>query len=196
MKRISKIYKKLINSTIIILTKITTGSKMYSNPHPKPDPIKPGEESVWNYPRPPRIERIEDEIQVVFNGEVVADSKGGYRILETSHPPTYYIDPSGVKSEYFREAGGGSSYCEWKGSATYYDIVVGDKVAPRVAWGYKEPTGMYKDIKGHIAVYAGKVDYCTVDGEKVIPQPGDFYGGWITKNIKGPFKGIPGSWGW
>lgn len=189
-----KFFKSI--KSIIIILKIFGESKMFSNSRPTPEPIKEGEESVWDYPSPPRIEKIANEIQVVFNGEAVIDSKGGYRILETSHPPTYYIDPSGIKAEHLKESGGGGSYCEWKGTATYYDIVVGDKVAQRAAWVYKNPSGMYRNIKDHIAVYAGKMEYCTVDGEKVIPQPGQFYGGWITKNIKGPFKGVDGSWGW
>lgn len=166
---------------------------MFSNSKPTPEPIKPGEESVWDYPRPPKIEKISNEIKVVFNGKTVIESIGGYRILETSHPPTYYIDPTGIKSEYFKESGGSSSFCEWKGSATYYDIIVDGETTQRAVWTYKNPSGMYEDIKDHLAVYAAKVDFCTLDGEVVVPQPGQFYGGWITKNIKGPFKGVSGS---
>ena len=172
------------------------GAKMFSLSRPKPDPIKEGEESVWDYPRPPRLEKVDKKIEVFFNGQKIVEADGGYRILETSHPPTYYIDPKGFKLEYFKSAGRGGSFCEWKGYASYYDVEVDGKKAAGAAWTYKTPTGMYSVIKDHIAIYAAKMDYCTVGGEKVTPQPGNFYGGWITSWVKGPFKGIPGSMGW
>lgn len=172
-------------------------AKMFSG-HPQPEPFDPskGEESVWQYPRPPKIEKISDKIEIIFNGVKIVDAEGGYRILETSHPPTYYINPAGIKMEYFKQKGTSGSFCEWKGSASYYDIEVNAKTAPGAAWVYKNPTGMFSGIKDHIAVYARPMDTCTVAGQIVTPQPGNFYGGWITSKIKGPFKGIPGSNFW
>ena len=163
----------------------------------KPKPISPGDgqESVWDYPRPPRLESCDKRIRIVFNDVVIADTKAAYRVLETSHPPTYYIPPDDVLKEcYFRD--NGSSLCEWKGQATYYTIVVDSKRAVRVAWAYHNPMGEFRPIQNHFAVYAHAMDACYCDGELVVPQPGHFYGGWITKDIVGPFKGEPGSWHW
>lgn len=163
----------------------------------KPKPVRPraGQESVWDYPRPPRLERSPKHLQIVFNDVLIADSNRAWRVLETSHPPVYYIPPQDIKMTYLQEVGGGSS-CEWKGRASYYDIVVGDRVAQQAAWTYKQPRTPFSSIKDHLAFYAWAVDDCLVDGEKARPQPGDFYGGWITDDIIGPFKGEPGSWGW
>ena len=163
----------------------------------KPKPVKPkeGQESVWDYPRPPRLERTAKRIQIIFNGVTIADSKRAWRVLETSHPPGYYIPPEDIKMDYLSPASG-KSVCEWKGQASYYDLQVQDRVAPRVAWTYHWPTPSFASIKDHLSFYAGLMDTCRVDGEKVQPQPGDFYGGWITSDIVGPFKGEPGSWGW
>lgn len=155
----------------------------------------PGQESVWDYPRPPRLERTAKHIQVVYNGMVIADSQRAWRVLETSHPPVYYIPPQDIHMECLRPAVGGS-FCEWKGQASYYDVCVGDKTAANAAWTYPQPTPPFADIKDHVAFYAQPMDACTVDGEQVQPQPGQFYGGWITRDIVGPFKGEPGSWGW
>ena len=155
----------------------------------------PGQESVWDYPRPPRVERAEKQIQVVFNGVVIADSRGAWRVLETSHPPVYYIPPQDVRMDCLRPAAGGS-FCEWKGQAGYYDVRVGDKTAANAAWYYPRPTPAFASIKDHLAFYARLMDACYVNGELVQPQPGEFYGGWITKDIVGPFKGEPGTWGW
>ena len=179
------------------LNRIIKRQNMFSG-HPTPLPHDPskGEESVWHYPRPPLLEKITDHIQVYFNNELIIDSNGGYRVLETSHPPTYYIPYSALKSEYFKNAGGSNSFCEWKGAASYYSVCVNGKTAEKVAWTYKNPTGMFSSIKDHVALYAGPMDKCTVNGEIVTPQPGSFYGGWITSKIKGPFKGIPGSNMW
>jgi uncharacterized protein (DUF427 family) len=163
----------------------------------KPKPIRPraGQESVWDYPRPPRLERTPKRLQVIFNDVVIADSGRAWRVLETSHPPVYYLPPQDVKMAYLQEAGGGST-CEWKGRASYYDIVVGDRAARQAAWTYRRPTASFAGIKDHLAFYAWAVDQCLVDGQPVRPQPGDFYGGWITDDVVGPFKGEPGSWGW
>ncbi len=155
----------------------------------------PGQESVWDYPRPPRAERIGRHIEVRFNGVLVADTRGAVRVLETSHPPTYYLPQRDVRLDCLREAGGGS-WCEWKGAARYYDVVVGERYAPCAAWNYPKPTPPFALIAGHFAFYARLLDECLVEGERVVPQPGGFYGGWITSDLVGPFKGEPGSEGW
>ena len=162
---------------------------------PKPVQPGPGQESVWDYPRPPRLEQTAKQIQVVYNGVVIADSRRAWRVLETSHPPVYYIPPQDIRMDCLRPAAG-RSFCEWKGQAGYYDVRVGDRIAANAAWYYPKPTAAFAAIKDHVAFYAGLMDTCTVDGELVQPQPGGFYGGWITSDIVGPFKGEPGTWGW
>jgi uncharacterized protein (DUF427 family) len=163
----------------------------------KPQPITPapGQESVWDYPRPPQLELTRRHVKIIFNGVVIAESDRAYRVLETSHPPSYYIPPQDVRKEHLRAASG-SSLCEWKGQASYYSVVVGDKRAVGAAWSYHNPTAAFARLKDHIAFYPAPMDVCYVDGERVQPQPGNFYGGWITSDIVGPFKGEPGSWGW
>ncbi|MGI8588334.1 MAG: DUF427 domain-containing protein [Chloroflexia bacterium] len=155
----------------------------------------PGQESVWDYPRPPRLEARAEHIQVIFNGVLIADTHTAKRILETSHPPVYYITPGDVRMEYLTR-GAGTSYCEWKGRADYYDISVGGKNAPTAAWFYPAPDPAYAALRHHIAFYPSRMDACLVDGEPVRAQPGDFYGGWITNKIVGPFKGDPGTQFW
>lgn len=163
----------------------------------RPQPHKPnsGQESVWDYPRPPRLEAAPKPIQIIFNGVLIADTHHAYRVLETSHPPVYYIPPADIKMEYLTPGSGGS-WCEWKGQASYYTLTVGDKQAKNVAWTYPNPTSSFAPLKNHIAFYPAPMDVCTVAGEKVTPQPGQFYGGWITSDIVGPFKGEPGTMGW
>ena len=163
----------------------------------KPRPIEPraNQESVWDYPRPPRLERTDKRVQVFFADQLIADSRRAYRVLETSHPPVYYIPPQDIRLEYLQETAGGS-WCEWKGQATYYDIAVGDQIAKHAAWYYHRPTPAFREIKDHVAFYAAAMDECRVGGERVRPQPGSFYGGWITDDIVGPFKGEPGTQGW
>lgn len=155
----------------------------------------PGQESVWDYPRPPRLEESKKHIQVVFNGVVIADTHRALRILETSHPPVYYIPPAGVQLQYLTPTPR-TTFCEWKGAASYYTITVGDKTIPNAAWYYRHPTSPYEPLANHIAFYPGKMDACYVDGERVHAQPGDFYGGWITAEIIGPFKGDAGTNRW
>jgi len=155
----------------------------------------PGQESVWDYPRPPRLEPCGRHLLVVFRGEVVAETRTGFRVLETSHPPVYYFPPADVRTAFLRPSRRGS-YCEWKGQATYFAVEVGGVALPDVAWSYPVPTAAFAAIAGHVAFYAGPVDGCFVDGERVTPQPGGFYGGWITSDVVGPFKGGPGSAGW
>jgi len=150
---------------------------------------------VWDYPRPPRLEQFEGRITVELGGGVIASTDRGWRVLETSHPPTYYLPREAFADGVLREAPG-SSWCEWKGQARYYDLVTETKVAPKAAWTYPSPTPGFEPIAGAIAVMAGQVDRCTVNGETVLAQPGGFYGGWVTSWVVGPFKGIPGSMGW
>lgn len=152
-------------------------------------------ESVWDYPRPPRVEPSHELVEVVLGGVVIASTRASYRVLETSHPPTYYLPPEAFAAGVLRPAEG-SSFCEWKGVAAYYDLVAGDVVAARAAWCYPDPAPGFEAIAGHVAVYPALVDRCTVDGEVVEPQPGGFYGGWITSRVTGPFKGAPGTRGW
>ena len=162
---------------------------------PKPLPPGPGQESVWDYPRPPRVEDTAKHLQVVFNGVVIADTRRARRVLETSHPPIYYIPPGDIQMQYLQPTSR-SSMCEWKGPASYYTVTVAGKSAPDAAWTYRRPTPAFVTIKDFVAFYPQLMDSCTVDGEHVTPQPGEFYGGWITRDVVGPFKGEPGSWGW
>ena len=155
----------------------------------------PGQESVWDYPRPPRIEKSAKSIRVVFNNVVIAESGRTKRVLETSHPPVYYIPPEDVKLEHLHPTDGASS-CEWKGLASYFAVKVGEREADRAAWTYRDPTPEFEAIKDHIAFYPSKMDACFVGDEIVEAQPGDFYGGWITKDIVGPVKGATGTQGW
>lgn len=163
----------------------------------RPTPIKPGpgQESVWDYPRPPRLEQTSKRIEIVFNGQTIADSRAAYRVLETSHPPVYYIPPADIVMACLIPVNGGS-WCEWKGQASYYTVEVEGRRAERVAWTYHRPTAAFTPLKDHIAFYAAPMDACYVDGERVKPQPGNFYGGWVTSDIVGPFKGEPGTMGW
>ena len=152
-------------------------------------------ESVWDYPRPPRVEPSTEHIEIELGGRVVAATDVSWRVLETSHPPTYYL-PRAAFADGVLRAAVGQSWCEWKGRASYVDLVSGERVAPRAGWSYLEPTAGFEAIAGAIAVMPGLVDRCTVDGETVEPQPGGFYGGWITSRVVGPFKGAPGTLGW
>jgi uncharacterized protein (DUF427 family) len=162
---------------------------------PRPDPIGPGQESVWAFPRPTVAERTAAHIVIEHHGMIVADTRASVRTLETSHPPSYYIPPSDIAPGVLRQTRG-SSFCEWKGAAVYWDVVIGTIVLPRIGWSYPDPNRAFTMLRDHVAFYAGPFDRCSVDGETVIPQPGDFYGGWITSKVVGPFKGIPGSRGW
>jgi len=164
---------------------------------PKPTPIQPepGQESVWDYPRPPRLEQSEKHIQILFNRVTIVDTKRAYRVLETSHPPVYYIPPQDIEMRYLVKENG-RSFCEWKGQAAYYSVVVNGRTAKNVGWTYPHPTPNFSAIKDYVAFYAAPMDACLVDGETVTPQPGNFYGGWITKDIVGPFKGESGTMGW
>lgn len=162
---------------------------------PVPDPPGPDQESVWDYPRPPRLEQTTQRIEVELGGRVVASTTEGWRVLETSHPPTYYL-PRGAFLPGVLRPSAGASWCEWKGQASYFDLVVDGVVAPSAAWTYPRPTVGFRALADAIAVMPAAVDRCSVDGETVRPQPGGFYGGWITGRVAGPFKGAPGTLGW
>jgi uncharacterized protein (DUF427 family) len=154
-------------------------------------------ESVWGYPRPPRVERSGKRLRVVLGGAVIADSARAHRVLETSHPPGYYVPLEDVALDALVPSGRHLSACEWKGAAWYFDAVGGDgRRVRRAAWMYLDPVQGFEAIRGAVAFYPGPMDECTVDGERVEPQPGGFYGGWITSDIVGPFKGAPGTLGW
>lgn len=154
-----------------------------------------GQESVWDYPRPPRVEKSDKRVRIVFNGKTIADTTNAYRVLETSHPPTYYIPQDDVAMEHFT-ATNRQTFCEFKGRASYWTITVGDKTEANVAWKYANPSRGFEAIKDHVAVYPARMDACYVDDEEVQAQEGDFYGGWITSDIVGPFKGGAGTLGW
>lgn len=163
---------------------------------PSPEPAGAGQESVWSYPRPAVAEHSSARVVIEHAGRIVADTRRSVRTLETSHPPSYYIPRADIAAALLREAGGGSSFCEWKGAARYWDVVIDGVVLPRVGWSYPLPSPAFALLRDHVAFYAGPFDRCTVDGETVLPQPGAFYGGWITSKVAGPFKGVPGSSGW
>jgi uncharacterized protein (DUF427 family) len=156
---------------------------------------KAGQESVWDYPRPPRLEQTNKHLKVIFNGETIAETSQAFRVLETSHPPVFYFSPEDVQME-FLTAASGSSFCEWKGGAGYYDLHVGEKTVENAGWFYANPMRSFAVIKDYIAFYPSKMDACYVNEELAQSQAGDFYGGWITSEIVGPFKGGAGTLGW
>jgi uncharacterized protein (DUF427 family) len=155
----------------------------------------PGQESVWDYPRPPRIEDATKHVTVIFNGVTIADTHRAKRVLETSSPPVFYIPPEDIRMDCLRHTNH-ASFCEWKGNAGYYDITVDGTRTEAAAWQYANPTPDFVAIRNYVAFYPGRVDACFVDDERVQPQAGDFYGGWITRGIVGPFKGEPDTEGW
>ncbi len=157
--------------------------------------VKKRAESVWDYPRPPGVEAFAGEVEVRHHGYVLVKSNNTYRVLETSHPPVFYIPPEDIMMELLHKTTRTSS-CEFKGKAVYFDLMTTDLNVENVAWSYEQPRRGYEIIKDHLAFYPSKLDACYVDGERVKPQEGDFYGGWVTANIRGPFKGGPGTWGW
>lgn len=158
-------------------------------------PLQPGQESVWDYPRPPRVEPVDQPVRVIFNGVTIAETTKALRVLETSHPPVYYIPPEHVRMDLLTLTSR-QTVCEFKGAARYWTITVGERAAANAAWSYPDPLPGFEAIKHYVAFYANKVDECYVADERVQPQAGDFYGGWITAKIVGPFKGEPGTEGW
>lgn len=155
----------------------------------------PGQESVWDYPRPPRLEPSSEHIVVRHRGTVLADSHRSFRVLETSQPPAYYIDPNDVDSDAL-VGSTRQTYCEWKGLATYFDVVIADEVTEAAVWTYREPIPAFAAIQGQLAFYPQLIDGCYVDGERVQSNEGGFYGGWVTSRIVGPLKGGPGTAHW
>lgn len=153
-------------------------------------------ENVWDYPRPPLLERTDRRLRVIHRGVTVADTARGYRVLETTHPPVYYFPPEDIKMQSLTPSPGQSTRCEWKGSAEYLDLTVEGEKIDRAAWRYRNPDESFAAIAGYLAFYAFKVDEALVDDERATPQPGNFYGGWITSDLVGPFKGSPGTMGW
>jgi uncharacterized protein (DUF427 family) len=156
--------------------------------------------NVRNFPRPPLLEQTQRHLRIIWNNSEALSTKDAYWVLETHHPPTYYIPPSAVAPSFkLSEIPGKTSYCEWKGRATYWTIKhpeSGEEIKAKI-WSYENPTSPFKDIKGYLSFYAGGVPWeCFVDDEKVEAQPGDFYGGWKTSDIEGMLKGGPGTWGW
>lgn len=154
-----------------------------------------GQESVWDYPRPPRAEASTERIVIVFGGETIVDTTDSVRVLETSHPPVYYLPAAAFRPGALADAQG-QSFCEFKGLADYLSVRGGSQTASGAAWFYPNPSPGYESLVGRVAVYPSAMQQCTVDGEVVTSQEGDFYGGWITSRVVGPFKGAPGTLGW
>ncbi len=155
----------------------------------------PDMEDVWLYPRPPALEPVAKPLRIVFGGHVIAETSAAWRVLETTHPPVYYLPPDAFTGCTIEPASG-SSFCEWKGVARYWSLRAGAAFAPRCAWSYPTPVPAYAALRDHLAVYCQAMDQCFVGDEQATPQPGGFYGGWVTSDLKGPFKGVPGSNGW
>jgi uncharacterized protein (DUF427 family) len=155
----------------------------------------PGQESVWDYPRPPRVESVPETIRVVVDGVTIASSQRALRVLETAGPPVYYLPPQDVRLDLLTRSPH-MTQCEWKGRASYYTLTLGDRTIANVAWSYLAPLPGYEAIASYLAFYAGMVDEAWVGDERAMPQPGRFYGGWVTSRIVGPFKGEPGTSGW
>lgn len=151
----------------------------------------PAQESVWDYPRPPRLERSTSHIVIRLDGQVVVETVRSVRVLETSHPPVHYVDPADVHVVLQRTSR--RTWCEWKGEAAYWAVAGSDR---EVAWSYPRPASGFEALTDYVAFYPSRVDHITLDGEAVIPQSGDFYGGWVTSKVVGPFKGDPGTSGW
>jgi uncharacterized protein (DUF427 family) len=162
---------------------------------PVPESRRGDQESVWNFPRPPALRLSQELITIVLGGEVVCETPRSWQVLETSHPPTYYLPRDSFLPGSLRVAAG-HSFCEWKGAASYLDVLGGDRLADRAGWYYPSPNPSFAALVDHVAVYPAAMDSCLVDGDQVAPQPGGFYGGWITSKVAGPFKGVPRSSGW
>ena len=159
------------------------------------DPVLPGQTSVWDFPRPAIAMPSAQHVRIEHRGQVIADTRASVKTLETSHPPSYYIPPDAVAMTLFRRSTQ-TSFCEWKGDAVYYDLLIDGETHRGIAWSYPAPTRAFAALRDHLAFYAAPFDACFVDDERVVPQPGGFYGGWITSDLAGPFKGVPGSRYW
>lgn len=156
----------------------------------------PGQESVWDYPRPPRLEPVNKHIKVYWHNHLLGSTNQAYRVLETSHPPVYYLPQEDIQMALMQKNAGQRTFCEWKGSAEYWHIISPEGTSHSAAWSYPSPNQRFAPIKDYLAFYPSKVTACYVNDERVLAQEGDFYGGWITKDIVGPFKGSPRTWGW
>lgn len=167
------------------------GSKM----HPKPIQPKDNQRSVWDFPRPPILENENRPIKISLGGVVIAQTSNAKKVLETSHPPVYYLPLEDIREEALKMASQ-TSFCEFKGNANYFDVISNGIVKPKAAWSYLSPVRRFADITKHVAFYAHMMDECLVGDEVAEPQPGNFYGGWVTRDVVGPFKGVPGSMGW
>jgi uncharacterized protein (DUF427 family) len=163
--------------------------------YPKAEKPKKGQESVWDYPRPPKLEKVTSSVEVFFGGRRIASTNKALRILETSHPPTVYIPVQDIESDCLIRSNQ-TTFCEWKGKGNYYHLQSEELKVENAAWYYPKPKATYAELKNCIAFYPSKVDACFIDGQKVVAQQGDFYGGWITSKIVGPFKGAPNTFGW
>lgn len=155
----------------------------------------PGQESVWDYPRPPGLESISSYLRIIFAGVLIAESRQAIKIVETSCPPVYYVPPEHIHMQYMEKVRGGT-LCEWKGLAQYWSICVGKIVVEPAAWSYPDPEAAYSTIRDYLAFYPSKMDACMIDSQIAVPQESDYYGGWITPNVVGPFKGAPGTEEW
>jgi uncharacterized protein (DUF427 family) len=153
-----------------------------------------GQESVWDYPRPPVLVEDPRLVEVRIDGRLIACTKRALRVLETASPPTFYLPRQDISMDLLQPASG-HSFCEWKGKASYFDLRSGDAMIARAAWSYAHPTEAFAHISSHVSFYPGRIA-CYVDGERVRSQAGDFYGGWVTNEVVGPFKGEPGTGGW
>ena len=153
-------------------------------------------ERVWDYPRPPAVVPCERRVRIELGGEVVADSTRALRVLETSHPPTVYVPPADVRPDLLVPSDAKPTICEFKGVARYLDAVVDGRRVPAVAWAFRKPVRGYEALRDHVAFYPGRVDAAWLGDERVQAQEGDFYGGWVTADLVGPFKGPPGTRGW
>ncbi len=161
---------------------------------PRPERFGPGQCSVWGFPRQAIAERCAAHVRIEHSGHLLAVTRASVCTVETIHPQGYYIPPNVLTAGVLRPVGAGS-FCEWKGSATYWNVVIDAVVLPRVGWSYPDRTLTFAMLRDHVAFYAAPFDRCLVDGETVVPQPGSVYGGWTTSDLAGPFKGIPGSIG-
>lgn len=187
-----------MSSDIRTPRRLVGGTRVYAGTVPPPAQRVipgPGQESVWDYPRPPRVEPEPARIRVVVDGMTIADSTGAWRVLETAGAPVYYVPRDDIRTDLLVDSQHGS-VCEFKGFATYYSLVLPGRTIPNVAWSYLQPSAGYESIRDHIAFYAWRVDEAWVGDELASPQPGRFYGGWVTARVVGPFKGGPGTFGW
>lgn len=174
----------------------TDDEDMPSRPLKRRDRPGPGQESVWDYPRPPALEASSASILIEFGGQNLVHTSRSFRVLETSHPPVHYVAIADVTAGALRPNLNRNSFCEWKGAAAYFDVVLGDRTEVAAAWTYPTPAPRFAALAEHVAFYPARMDACWLDGERVQAQDGDFYGGWRTSKVVGPFKGGPGTWGW